>query len=127
MRIRRRAGLDGVRLHSLRYFYASFLVNHGVSLYVVQRLLGHIEVRTTQRYAHLSRETMQEAAEVAGWLVEQATKDRLGAVAERINPCSAVASGALKVEGNPPAQAMPRSEDPVHACERPKTLLGPAT
>ena len=40
-RIRRRAGLADVRLHDLRHSFASFLVNHGVSLYVVQGLLGH--------------------------------------------------------------------------------------
>ncbi len=40
-RIRRRAGLLDVRLHDLRHSFASFLVNQGVSLYVVQALLGH--------------------------------------------------------------------------------------
>src|SRR5262245_15093029 len=37
-RIRRRAGLADVRLHDLRHSFASFLVNQGVSLYVVQGL-----------------------------------------------------------------------------------------
>ncbi len=42
-RIRRRAGLADVRLHDLRHSFASFLVNQGVSLYVVQGLLGHTQ------------------------------------------------------------------------------------
>ncbi len=63
-RIRKRAGLEGVRLHDLRHSYASFLVNEGVSLYVVQGLLGHTQPRTTQRYAHLAQETLLDAAEV---------------------------------------------------------------
>ena len=62
-RIRKRAGLKDVRLHDLRHSYASFLVNQGISLYVVQGLLGHAHARTTQRYAHLSQETLLDAAE----------------------------------------------------------------
>ena len=54
-----------VRLHDLRHSFASFLVNGGVSLYVVQTLLGHAHVGTTQRYAHLSDETLLKAVNVA--------------------------------------------------------------
>jgi len=63
-RIRKRAGLNGFRLHDLRHSFASFLVNKGVSIYVVQGLLGHANVRATQRYAHLANETLSDAAEL---------------------------------------------------------------
>lgn len=68
-RIKERAQLDGVRLHDLRHSFASFLVNEGVSLYVVQGLLGHTQPRTTQRYAHLAQHTLNNAAEVAAQVI----------------------------------------------------------
>lgn len=40
------------------------LVNNGRNLYEVQKLLGHTQVKTTQRYAHLARETLVEASNV---------------------------------------------------------------
>jgi integrase len=69
-RIRRRAGLADVRLHDLRHSFASFLVNQGVSLYVVQNLLGHTQARMTQRYAHLAPQTLLDAAEVAAVVIQ---------------------------------------------------------
>jgi integrase len=68
-RIRKNAALEGFRLHDLRHSFASFLVNNGVSLYVVQGLLGHTQARTTQRYAHLLNDTLSDAAEVVGAVV----------------------------------------------------------
>ena len=61
---RKRAGLPEFRIHDLRHSFASFLVNAGRSLYEVQQLLGHADIRTTSRYAHLSRDTLREAVEV---------------------------------------------------------------
>ena len=58
---RTKAGLADVRIHDLRHSYASFLVNAGRSLYEVQRLLGHTQIKTTQRYAHLSHDTLLDA------------------------------------------------------------------
>ncbi|WP_295523722.1 site-specific integrase [Limnohabitans sp. Rim8] len=60
---RKRAGLPDLRVHDLRHSFASFLVNAGRSLYEVQELLGHADIRTTSRYAHLSRDRLLEAVE----------------------------------------------------------------
>ena len=62
---RKRAGLDDVRIHDLRHTFASLLVNNGRTLYEVQKLLGHSQIETTQRYAHLSQETLQDATNTA--------------------------------------------------------------
>jgi integrase len=66
-----KAGLSDVRMHDLRHSFASFLINSGRSLYEVQNLLGHSQVATTQRYAHLSQETLLDATNAAfkatGW------------------------------------------------------------
>jgi len=106
-RIRRRAGLDNVRLHDLRHSFASFLVNQGISLYVVQGLLGHAHARTTQRYAHLAQRTLSDAAEVIGMIVggdpkicqlERAASDSRGALSARI--CSDLAHTEIEPEVN---------------------------
>lgn len=60
-RVRKDAGIKDVRLHDLRHSYASFLVNQGRSIYEVQKILGHSNVKTTQRYAHLSNDTLLAA------------------------------------------------------------------
>lgn len=62
---RSKAGLADVRIHDLRHSFASFLINHGRSLYEVQKILGHADMKMTQRYAHLSQDTLREAANVA--------------------------------------------------------------
>ncbi len=91
-RIRRRARLLDVRLHDLRHSFASFLVNEGVSLYVVQALLGHTQARTTQRYAHLAQETLLDAAEVVSAAIHGAPRT-----------CSVGPSNAADPESKPPS------------------------
>lgn len=54
-----------MRLHDLRHSFASLLINSGRSLYEVQKILGHTQVKTTQRYAHLSQDTLLAAANAA--------------------------------------------------------------
>ena len=66
---RTRAGLKDVRMHDLRHSFASALVNSGRSLYEVQTLLGHSTSTMTQRYAHLSNESLMSAASCASSLL----------------------------------------------------------
>lgn len=52
-------------MHDLRHSFASLLINSGRTLYEVQHILGHTQVKTTQRYAHLSQGTLLAAANSA--------------------------------------------------------------
>lgn len=62
-RLRRRAGLPDVRLHDLRHGFASTAAAMGESLLLIGSLLGHSDVSTTQRYAHLSSDPRRAAAD----------------------------------------------------------------
>ena len=61
-RIRARAELEDVRIHDLRHSYASRALALGESLTMIGKLLGHTQVQTTARYAHLARDSIQNAA-----------------------------------------------------------------
>ncbi|WP_171172785.1 site-specific integrase [Ruegeria sp. HKCCA0370] len=62
-RIRKRAGLNDVRIHDLRHTYASNAVSSGMPIQMVGRLLGHSQIQTTMRYAHLADDPVRQAAE----------------------------------------------------------------
>jgi integrase len=61
---RNRAGIPNFRFHDMRHTFATRLVQRGVGLYKVQRLLGHKTNLMTQRYAHHSPESLREGVMV---------------------------------------------------------------
>jgi len=73
-RIRALAGLEGVRIHDLRHTYASHAVTNGMNLTMVGKLLGHTQIQTTMRYAHLADDPIRKAAgEVSSHLSDALT------------------------------------------------------
>src|SRR5205807_6197737 len=64
--VRKRAALDGVRLHDLRHTHASFGAGAGLGLPIIGKLLGHTQAATTQRYAHLDNDPLRRASERIG-------------------------------------------------------------
>ena len=59
----RRAGIVGASWHSLRHTAATRRVLDGASLYGVKELLGHRDIKTTERYSHLTPGFMRETVE----------------------------------------------------------------
>ena len=70
-RVRKKAGIEDVRLHDLRHSMASHAVMNGVPVPVVSRLLGHSNVQMTLRYAHLADRDIEAAAERTGQAMAQ--------------------------------------------------------
>ena len=66
------AGIADLRTHDLRHSYASTLVNAGFSLPIIGKLLGHSQVATTAKYAHLYDDVERQATERAGAIISGA-------------------------------------------------------
>lgn len=64
--VRKRAGLEGVRIHDLRHTHASIGAGAGLGLPIIGKLLGHTKASTTQRYAHLDIDPLRRASEHIG-------------------------------------------------------------
>ena len=74
--IRNRAGIDDVRIHDLRHSFASNAVAQGMSLPMIGKLLGHTQVQTTARYAHLAADPVKAAADaIASNIAEHLNAD----------------------------------------------------
>ena len=56
------AGLEDMRIHDCRHSYASRALALGESLPMIGRLLGHTQVETTARYAHLAQDSVRDSA-----------------------------------------------------------------
>lgn len=73
-RIRKRAELNDLRIHDLRHSFASFGLASGLSLAEIGKLLGHSQVQTTARYAHLAEVVANNSAEKTTTLISNLIK-----------------------------------------------------
>jgi integrase len=64
--------LQGARIYDLRHTFASVGAGGGLSLPIIGRLLGHTQSRTTQRYAHLADDPLQEATDKISTVISNA-------------------------------------------------------
>lgn len=60
----RRAGIDNFRLHDLRHTFATRLAQRGIDIYKISKLLGHKDIKMTQRYAHHCPDSLREGVEI---------------------------------------------------------------
>jgi len=81
--IRKRAGLQGVRIHDLRHSFASVGAGAGLGLPIIGRLLGHTQPSTTARYAHLADDPLRRASETIATTIASAMGDEPKAVRGR--------------------------------------------
>jgi site-specific recombinase XerD len=79
-KIRIKAGLPHLRIHDLRHQAASNLINSGSSLYIVQQILGHSDPIVTQRYAHLSMKSLNDASDSASAIIKGAIEKKVAAM-----------------------------------------------
>lgn len=79
-KIRTKAGLPHLRIHDLRHQAASNLINSGSSLYIVQQILGHSDPIITQRYAHLSMKSLNDASDSASAIIKGAIEKKSAAL-----------------------------------------------
>lgn len=71
-RVRARAGVKDVRIHDLRHTFASTAVASGQGLPMIGKLLGHTQVQTTARYAHLAADPVKSAADAVATSLREA-------------------------------------------------------
>ena len=57
-----RSGLSDCTIHTLRHTHASRLIQNGMSIYEVKEILGHADIKTTMRYAHLEQRAVSVRA-----------------------------------------------------------------
>ncbi len=74
------AGLKGVKLHDLRHTFASYGAMGGMGLPMVGELLGHRNVETTARYAHLAPSAVHQASEAIAATITAAMAGETGKV-----------------------------------------------
>ena len=68
--------LSGTRLHDLRHSFASFAIARGSALYLVGKVLGHRQSRTTESYAHLADDPLRTVAENTSGEIAAAMRPR---------------------------------------------------
>ena len=82
--MRTKAELRGVRIHDLRHTFASLLVSGGMTLPMIGKLLGHTQVQTTQRYAHLLDDPLRAGLEQVGCAIAGVDREQVRAYADRL-------------------------------------------
>jgi integrase len=79
-RIRKAAGLDGLRIHDLRHAFAGIAASSGMGLPIIGKMLGHAQPATTARYAHVAPDPVKQAAAAVAETIAAAMRGKAGEV-----------------------------------------------
>ena len=60
----KKAGIEDFKFHDLRHTFATRLAQKGVDLYKIAKLLGHEDIRMTQRYAHRCPDSLRDGVKI---------------------------------------------------------------
>ncbi len=60
----RSAGIDNFRLHDMRHTFATRMAQRGIDIYKISKLLGHKDIKMTQRYAHHCPDSLREGVDI---------------------------------------------------------------
>ncbi len=67
---RERIGRPDLRFHDLRHTFGTWMNRRGTDINIIKNVLGHADIRTTQRYAHPDTDSMIRAAEVIDFPID---------------------------------------------------------
>jgi integrase len=81
----RRAGIDNLRLHDLRHTAATKMIEAGVDLVTVSKILGHSSIQMTMRYAHPTPENMQRAVNILGEIFRDSSRMKMNLLHDKSN------------------------------------------
>lgn len=95
-KVRARAGFPALRLHDLRHSFASMGLARGEALPVIGAVLGHADIKTTSRYAHLADDPVRRAADGIASSVHAAMSGAQNATVFQLTAQSATSSGRTK-------------------------------
>ena len=70
----KKAGIDNFRFHDMRHTFASRLIQAGVDIYSISKLLGHSSIVMTQRYSHLDTSSLKTAIQKLEQVVHEENK-----------------------------------------------------
>ena len=94
-RMREQADIPDVRIHDLRHTFASLLVSGGASLEMIGKLLGHTQIGTTQRYAHLMESPLRAGVDAVGNVLRPHLRVRDGRAHPEAGPEIPVSEGIV--------------------------------
>ena len=78
-----RAGIEDFRFHDLRHTFASWYMMNGGDLYELAKILGHSNIKMTERYAKLARKHIARTGNTAREMWKLMEQENAGATGER--------------------------------------------